>query len=621
MSKEPDAKAAPAAKTPVKVVVAKPVAKAPAPVKAVFYLKAAPIRPMSKTAPIRPIMALAPIRPVMAEKVQQLVSLSKKNGYVTVQNINEVIPDSATDPELIENIMNILDNLDIKLLDEDEVETYRKKVEDFEEAAARIEPADAPYDPFDVYLEQVRLKPRVSRARELELFQHITDGEYRAQEFLFSRWLTLPFQLDLAKKVISGEQRHEEVVDSRKSKRNDSYLTIIKTVVASCEKLNDRLEFLWQSYLSEADPALAAEALQVYHEAELNVTNGCKFHLRKFYFRMSLFEEWLDGSSIQDDLRNSRMIVDGPAESLDSAKRMAMSRDIELRWRLSPFEFLKVYEKTRMHLDEVRRTKTELIENNLRLVISIAREFQDRGLLLVDLIQEGNIGLMKTIDRYDHARGYSFSGIATWWIRQVLARSVVSQSRTIRIPVQLADLVDKVVQARKKLTRKLGREPNLEEMAAEMNTPIERMQEFIDLSRIHALSHHDEMTREDADSLHKDGASVLDGLVAEDPHENPTSAASTRLLREKIDFVLRSLAEREKEVLILRFGLIDGVQRTLEEVGRHFKLTRERIRQIEMKALKNLRHPTRLRQLRDSAEDQFGRVDPGFDDFTKDSNS
>jgi RNA polymerase primary sigma factor len=576
---------------------------------------------MSKTAPIRPIMALAPIRPVMAEKVQQLVSLSKKNGYVTVQNINEVIPDSATDPELIENIMNILDNLDIKLLDEDEVETYRKKVEDFEEAAARIEPADAPYDPFDVYLEQVRLKPRVSRARELELFQHITDGEYRAQEFLFSRWLTLPFQLDLAKKVISGEQRHEEVVDSRKSKRNDSYLTIIKTVVASCEKLNDRLEFLWQSYLSEADPALAAEALQVYHEAELNVTNGCKFHLRKFYFRMSLFEEWLEGSSIQDDLRNSRMIVDGPAESLDSAKRMAMSRDIELRWRLSPFEFLKVYEKTRMHLDEVRRTKTELIENNLRLVISIAREFQDRGLLLIDLIQEGNIGLMKTIDRYDHARGYSFSGIATWWIRQVLARSVASQSRTVRIPVHLADLVDKVVQARKKLTRKLGREPNLEEMAAEMNMPIERMQEFIDLSRIHALSHHDEMTREDADSLHKDGASVLDGLVAEDPHENPTSAASTRLLREKIDFVLRSLAEREKEVLILRFGLIDGVQRTLEEVGRHFKLTRERIRQIEMKALKNLRHPTRLRQLRDSAEDQFGRIDPGFDDFTKDSNS
>jgi RNA polymerase primary sigma factor len=600
MSKEPAAKPAPAAKAPVKVFFAKLVSKAPP--------------------PIGPVKA-APIRPDINEKVQQLVSLSKKNGYVTVQNINEVIPYSATDPELIENIMNILDNLDIKLLDEEEVESFRVKADQqqqIEDSIASSGTSFVPhYDPFDVYVEQVNLKPRISRSEELILFRHIADGEYRAQDFLFSRWLTLPFQLDLAKKVLSGAQRHEELVDSRKFKRNDPYLTMIKTVVASCEKLNDRLEFLWKSYFSEVDPALAAEALQVYHEAELHVTDGCKFHLRKFYFRMSLFEEWLDESSIQEDLRDSRMIVDGPAEAIDSAKRMAMSREIELRWRLSPFEFLKVYEKTRMHLDEVRRARAELIENNLRLVISVAREFQDRGLLLIDLIQEGNIGLMKTIDRYDHARGYSFSGIATWWIRQVLARSVASQSRIVRIPVQLAELVDRVVHSRKKLVRKLGREPSLDEMAAEMNLPIERMQEYVDLSKIHALAHHDEMTREDADSLHQEGTNALDSLVAEDPHENPTSAASTRNLREKIDFVLRSLPEREKEVLILRFGLIDGVQRTLDEVGRHFKVTRERIRQIEMKALKNLRHPTRLRQLREMSEDEPGSSGPGFNDFKK----
>jgi RNA polymerase primary sigma factor len=144
------------------------------------------------------------------------------------------------------------------------------------------------------------------------------------------------------------------------------------------------------------------------------------------------------------------------------------------------------------------------------------------------------------------------------------------------------------------------------------------MQELVDLSRIHALSHHDEMTREDAESLHQDGANELDGLVTEAPHENPTSAASTRIMREKIDFVLRSLAEREKEVLILRFGLLDGVQRTLEEVGRHYKLTRERVRQIEMKALKNLRHPTRLRQLRELSDRESGSLGPGFGDFTKD---
>lgn len=567
----------------------------------------------------------SPVSPGFNEKVHQLVSLSKKHGYVTVQNINEVIPESANDPILIENIMDILDNLDIKLLDENEVESFRKKSDVSGQVEGPVAWSDRPvvphYDPFDVYLEQVRLKPRVSRARELELFQHITDGEYRAQEFLFSRWLTLPFHLELARKLLNKEERTDAVFDARRVKRGDNFSSTIWMLTESGDKLCTKLDGLWQAYLSEIDPQLRAKALEAYNKAELDSSEGCKVLLRKFCFKMSLFEEWLDTPCIQGDVREARRIVDSLGGSVGSGGDDVLAREIELRWRLSPLEFLKIYEKTRMHLDEVRRAKAEIIENNLRLVISVAREFQDRGLLLIDLIQEGNIGLMKTVDRYDHTRGYSFAVIAAWWVRQVLARAVANQSRTIRIPVHLADLVDKVVGARKKLTRNLGREPDLDEMAAEMNMPIERMQELIDLSKIHALSHHDEMTREDTDSLHKDGASVLDGLVAEDPHENPTSAASKRLLREKIDFVLRSLAEREKEVLVLRFGLIDGVQRTLEEVGRHFKLTRERIRQIEMKALKNLRHPTRLRQLRDSAEDQFGRVDPGFDDFTKDSSS
>lgn len=567
----------------------------------------------------------SPVSPGLNEKVHQLVSLSKKHGYVTVQNINDVIPESASDPIVIENIMDILDNLDIKLLDEDEVESFRKKPDESEQAEGPVAWSDRPvvphYDPFDVYLEQVRLKPRVSRARELELFQHITDGEHRAQEFLFSRWLTLPFHLDLARKLLNKEERTDAAIDGRKVKRGDNFLSTISRLTESGDKLCVRLDALWQTYLTELDPQLKAKALEAYNKAELDSSEGCKFLLRKFCFKMCIFEEWLDSPYVQRDVREARRIVDGQGEPASSDGAGILARDIELRWRLSPLDFLKIYEKTRMHLDEVRRAKAEIIENNLRLVISVAREFQDRGLLLIDLIQEGNVGLMKTVDRYDHARGYSFAVIAAWWVRQVMARAVANQSRTVRIPVHLADLVDNVAHSRKKLMRKLGREPSLDEMAAEMNLPIERMQEYVDLSKIHALAHHDEMTREDADSLHQEGTNALDSLVAEDPRENPTSAASTKILREKIDFVLRSLAEREKEVLILRFGLIDGVQRTLDEVGRHFKVTRERIRQIEMKALKNLRHPTRLRQLRDSAKDQFGRIDPGFNDFTKDSQS
>ena len=198
-------KPAPAAKTPVKAVPAKPIAKAPAPLKASPAGKAvAPAKAVTAPKPVA--KAAAPVKPItnpvvsrdINEKVQQLVSLSKKNGYVTVQNINEIIPDSATDPELIENIMNILDNLDIKLLDEDEVETYRKKVEDSEEEAARTVPADAPYDPFNVYLKQMGHKPLLTREQEVEISKRIEDAELRAQEFLFSCWLTLPYQLDLA---------------------------------------------------------------------------------------------------------------------------------------------------------------------------------------------------------------------------------------------------------------------------------------------------------------------------------------------------------------------------------------------------------------------------------------
>ena len=226
-----------AAKAPAKPPVKAVAAKAAAP-------KAAPVKPAPAKAPVAKVVAkpaakaivpkpatatkpIAPIGPAINQKVQLLVSLSKKNGFVTVQNINEVIPDSATDPELIENIMNILDNLDIKLLDEDEVETYRKKVEDSEEEAARTVPADAPYDPFNVYLKQMGHKPLLTREQEVEISKRIEDAELRAQEFLFSCWLTLPYQLDLALKVLRKEERFDKVVIDKKVESRDAYYKML----------------------------------------------------------------------------------------------------------------------------------------------------------------------------------------------------------------------------------------------------------------------------------------------------------------------------------------------------------------------------------------------------------
>ena len=610
-------KAAPAAKTPAKAIPAKAAAKAGAPAKATPASKT--VAPAAKTAP-KPVVPAKPItNPVVSrdinEKVQQLVSLSKKNGYVTVQNINEIIPDSATDPELIENIMNILDNLDIKLLDEDEVETYRKKVEDSEEEAARTVPADAPYDPFNVYLKQMGHKPLLTREQEVEISKRIEDAELRAQEFLFSCWLTLPYQLDLALKVLRKEERFDKVVIDKKVESRDAYYKMLPKATEECTKLKAKLDKAWQKYLDETDAPKKAKAREAHRKIELTAKEGCKDILRKFCFKMKLFEEWLELPDIKGDIDDSRnlveptMIARGPVRAKKAVKpeiSATRTREIELRWRLIPTELLHLSRNVRKHLDEAQRAKTEMVEHNLRLVISIAKKYQNRGLLFTDLIQEGNMGLVKAVEKFEYRRGYKFSTYATWWIRQAITRSIADQARTIRIPVHMIETLNKVMQVQKQLTQELGHEPTAEEVANEMNMAIDRVQQIMKMAQ-QPIS---------LQSPVGDGEDTSLGDFIEDKSaENPSDTASTRLLREKIDFVLRSLAEREKEVLILRFGLLDGVQRTLEEVGRHFKVTRERIRQIEAKALRKMRHPTRMRQLQGMFEGELDTSGPGFDQF------
>jgi len=613
------------AKPPVKAVAAKAAAPKAAPVKPV-PVKAPAAKVVAKVAPKaivpKPVTTPKPIAPAIGpainQKVQLLVSLSKKNGFVTVQNINEVIPDSATDPELIENIMNILDNLDIKLLDEDEVETYRKKVEDSEEEAARTVPADAPYDPFNVYLKQMGHKPLLTREQEVEISKRIEDAELEAQNYLFACWLTLPYQLDLALKVLRKEERFDKVVIDKKVESRDAYYKMLPKATEECTKLKAKLDKAWQKYLDESDAPKKAKTREAYIKLERTAKEGCKDILRKFCFKMKLFEEWLELPDIKGDIEDSRNLVEptivarGPVRAKKAVKQeisASRTREIELRWRLSPGELIHLARNVRKHLDEAQRAKTEMVEHNLRLVISIAKKYQNRGLLFTDLIQEGNMGLVKAVEKFEYRRGYKFSTYATWWIRQAITRSIADQARTIRIPVHMIETLNKVMQVQKQLTQELGHEPTAEEVANEMNMAIDRVQQIMKMAQ-QPIS---------LQSPVGDGEDTSLGDFIEDKSaENPSDTASTRLLREKIDFVLRSLAEREKEVLILRFGLLDGVQRTLEEVGRHFKVTRERIRQIEAKALRKMRHPTRMRQLQGMFEGELDTSGPGFDQFISD---
>ena len=624
-------KAAPVAKIPVKAFVARPAAKAMAPVKAAPAGKAVPPAkraPLAKAvAPVRPVKALAPIRPDINEKVQQLVSLSKKNGYVTVQNINEVIPDSATDPELIENIMNILDNLDIKLLDEDEVESYRKKVEDSKEEAASIKQADAPYDTFDVYLKQIGHKPMLTREQEVEISKCIEDAELRAQEYLFSCWLTLPYQLDLAYNVLRKEERFDKVVIDKKVESRDAYYKMLPKATEECTKLKAKLDKAWLIYLDETDPGMKAKAREAYREIEQTPKEGCRHILRKFCFKMNLFEEWLELPDIKGDIEEARKLVEptmvarGPIDDQKDIKpeiSATRAREIELRWRLTPAELVHLFRNVRKYLDEARRAKAKMAEHNLRLVISIAEKYEYRGMLITDLIQEGNMGLVKAVEKFEYRRGYKFTTYATWWIHQSIARGIASMARTVRIPAHMAEMLNKVLSVQKRLTRLLRREPTVVEIAENANLAIHHVMHVLKLADAQECSGLMNTEVNGEEYFHSEDDPMQSGYVELVTQDDAASQVSTRLLREKIDYVLRSLAKRQQEVLLLRFGLLDHVERTLEEVGRHFKLTRERIRQIEAKALRNMRHPTRLRVLSEMLDGGDSMTGLGFEDFAQD---
>ncbi len=526
------------------------------------------------------------------EKIRLLIRQSKEQGYLTFANINDALPTTIDSPDEIENVISILENLEIDIIDSEEVETYKQRLEESEEEEVKASQYDILDDPVRMYLKQMGQVPLLTREQEVEISKRIERAELKAQSIIFSVGITSEFHINLATKLINRDERFDRVVLDKKVDSRENYFKMLPKLLETVEDLEARSQKAWDDHLSATNSTNAKRANTRFKKYEAQLSSKFK----KFCFKLKVFEEFLNnlGPLIKRiDEINQELSMDerSKTKKIPTKIKNAMLEELAIFRsdnRIDATELVNLVRDVRIAMRRAHRAKTEMVEANLRLVISIAKKYTNRGLSFLDLIQEGNMGLMKAVEKFEYRRGYKFSTYATWWIRQAITRSIADQARTIRIPVHMIETLNKVMQVQKQLYQELGHEPTAEEVADEMLLPVERVQSIMKMAQ-QPISLQSPVG--DSDDTN------FGDFIEDKGAENPYDMTAYSLLREKIVDVLDSLTERERRVLSLRFGLVDGYSRTLEEVGRQFNVTRERIRQIEAKALRKMRHPTRIRQL------------------------
>jgi RNA polymerase primary sigma factor len=536
--------------------------------------------------------------------VTELIESGKGRGYLTWEELNEKLPDEAISPEKLESVLNRIELSGIQMIDEIEAERLRdpdrKRTGGLEGGESLDEVTEADLaevnvrridDPVRMYLTQMGEIPLLTREEEISLAKKIELTRMAFRRKVLENDHCMNLAVDLMQAVADGRMPFDRTMKISTTE-SLAKTTIVKRLPANLATVRKLLG------LDQADWALIREARtsgaarKVAQERITQRRRRAVTLLEELPIRTSRIAPMLRKlnamagkmEALEADIR--RPDANAPPDELGAMKEelaglidLVMEKPVDLRARVGAAQ--KV-------LAEYEEAKRRLAGGNLRLVVSIAKKYRNRGLAFLDIIQEGNTGLMRAVDKYEYRRGYKFSTYATWWIRQAITRAIADHARTIRIPVHMIETMSKLRNISKRLLQDLGREPTIEEIAVEAKMPVSEARRVMKISR-HPIS-LDRPVGESEDSYFGD-------FIEDETAESPVSTATNEMLRDRIEAVLKTLTYREREIIKLRYGIGDGYTYTLEEVGKIFKVTRERVRQVEAKAIRKLQHPVRARKL------------------------